>query len=141
MNTKEITIRYKEAVRYMENASDILRTKAKKKDDFYTDSKYVSMACGTAYKAVLLALEAYLEMKGKPLKPKANRPNVDDFRRALSTDKKMLNYFNSTWESLHCAGYYDGYLGVKIIRAGFEYANIIINAIRPTGMGELKAEI
>lgn len=141
MSTKEITNRYKEVVCYMENARDILRTKAKKKDDFYTDSKYVSMACGTAYKAVLLALEVYLEMKGKPLKPKANRPNVDDFRRALSTDKKMLNYFNGTWESLHCAGYYDGYLGVKIIRPGFEYADIIINAIRPAGIEVLKTEV
>lgn len=63
---------------------------------------------------------------------------MDDYRQALSNDRKMLNYFNDTWEALHCAGYYNGHLGVKIIRAGMESADIIINSIRPEGHKLLK---
>jgi len=63
MSTKEKETRYREAIRYMANATDILRTKAKKENGFYQDDKYVRMASGTAYNAVLLALNAYLEMK------------------------------------------------------------------------------
>jgi len=105
MNIKKITAWHKEVIRYMENAKDILRTKAKKRDDFYQcqDAPHVSTACGTAYKAVLFALDAYLELKGKPIKVKNNRKNADDYRRALSDDRKMLNYYNVTWEALHCS--------------------------------------
>lgn len=141
MNTEEITEHYHEVVRCMENAHDILRTKANKKNDFYQDKKYVKMACGTAYSAVLLAIDAYLEKKGKALARKANRNNIDDYRRALNTDRKMLNYLNATWNSLHCAGYYNGELSVKIIRTGFEYADAIINAIRPSGEEALVTKI
>lgn len=35
MSTKEKADNYREAVRYMENASEILRTKAKKDDGYY----------------------------------------------------------------------------------------------------------
>lgn len=56
VNTQKIINLHKKAVRYMENAGEILRTKAKKRNEFYRDSKYVSMACGTAYKGVLPAL-------------------------------------------------------------------------------------
>ena len=69
MSTKEKEMRFREAVRYMDNATDILRTKAKKKDRYYQDEKHVRMACATAYNAVLLAVETYLEMKGKVIKP------------------------------------------------------------------------
>lgn len=131
MNTKEFTNRYNEIVRYMENAQEILSTKAKKKEGYYQDAKYVKMACETAYSAVLMALDTYLGLKGKPHKPKNNHLNTDDYRRALSNDHKMLNYFNDTWESLHCAGYYNGILNVKLIQPDFDSAQAIINAIRP----------
>lgn len=140
MSTKKTTDRYKEAVHYLENAKDILRTKANKKDDFYQDTKYVSMACGTAYKGVLMLIDAWLEMKGKPIRVKNNRPNVDDYRRALGTDRKMLNYFNGTWETLHCAGYYDAYPGVKLISAGMSYAEDIFNVIGPLVNAKDKAK-
>ena len=65
MSAHEKEIRYREAIRYMQNAVDILKTKARKKDRYYEDQKYVRMACATAYNAVLLALDSYLEIKGK----------------------------------------------------------------------------
>src|SRR6218665_3650671 len=105
MKIKKITAWHKEVIRYMENAKDILRKKAKKRDDFYhcQDAPHVSTACGTAYKALLFALDACLELKGKPIKVKNNRKNADDYRRALSDDRKMLNYYNVTWEALRCS--------------------------------------
>jgi hypothetical protein len=76
MSTKEKEIRYREAVRYMANAVDILKTKARKKDRYYEDEKYVRMACGTAYNGVLLALDSYLEIKGKPIQKKEAHKSV-----------------------------------------------------------------
>lgn len=58
---------YTEAIRYMENAKEVLK-KANKKDLFFEDPKYVKMACGTAYSAVLLALDGYFKLKGIPVK-------------------------------------------------------------------------
>ena len=49
---------YSEAVRYMDNAKECLK-KAKKEDNYYNDSKYVSMTCGTAYKGILIALDGF----------------------------------------------------------------------------------
>ena len=131
MSTQEIADQYKEALRYMDNAKEILRTKAAKKDGAYQDAKYVRMACGTAYNAVLIALDAYLEMRGKKIHDKSNNVNVSDYRRALKDDKKMLNYYNDAWDNLHCAGYYNGTLRFKTIAQGMEAADAIINAIRP----------
>jgi Domain of unknown function (DUF5618) len=90
MSTKEKEMRYLEAARYITNAQDILKTKGNKKQGFYQDIKYVKMACGTAYSAVLLALETYFEMKGVPLVNKRRgRTNVIDFEKRLAElDKK-----------------------------------------------------
>ena len=49
----------KEALRYLENAKAILRT-APLQDNTYTDDKPVKEACGTAYLAVLKAIDEYL---------------------------------------------------------------------------------
>ncbi|MDR0567490.1 MAG: DUF5618 family protein [Prevotellaceae bacterium] len=56
---------YSEAMRYMENAKAALQ-KARKEGKHYSDKKYVRMACGTAYSAILIALDAYLLLKGVP---------------------------------------------------------------------------
>jgi hypothetical protein len=54
---------YNEAIRYMDNAKECL-SKAKKEGNFYHDSKYVKMACGTAYSGLLVALDGFLTLKG-----------------------------------------------------------------------------
>lgn len=140
MSTKEKADNYREAVRYMENASEILRTKAKKDDGYYQDRKYVKMASGTAYYAVLLAMETYLASKGKAIvKPRKGRIDVDDYRRRVGTiDKKMLDLFNTTYNVLHLAGYYDGELSAGVIREGMIAATEIINKIRPAGLAGIK---
>ena len=60
MNTK-----VEEARRYISNAKDILKKKAKKEDGYYQDKKYIRMAGNTAYNGVLEALDALITEKLK----------------------------------------------------------------------------
>jgi hypothetical protein len=123
------TTYYNEAIRYMENAKEVLK-KAGKEDQFYIDSKYVKMASGTAYNGVLLALDGYFILKEAP--KKKGRKDIDYYRMNLAkVDKKLLNYLNESYEALHLCGYYDGSKSVKVIRAGFDYAYTIIEKIKP----------
>ncbi len=136
MSTKEKEIRYREAIRYMENAVDILRTKARKKDRYYKDKKYVRMACATAYNAVLPALDPYLEIKGKPIqKKKGSKINVKDYQKSLAeVGKKILNEFTTAYRILHIDGYYQGETNYNVIKSGMDSATQIINKIRPQGI-------
>ncbi len=138
MSTKEKETRYREAIRYMENVTEILRTKAGKKDKYYQDAKYVKMACGTAYSGLLLATDAYLEMKGKPLeKKKWSLKSIEDYRKSLaSLDNKVLQNFNSAYEILHLVGYFEGEKRESIINAGLDAAMDVIEKIKPVGFGE-----
>ena len=49
----------KESLRYLNNAKEILKS-APTEDGTYTDIKPVREACGTAYLAVLMAIDEYL---------------------------------------------------------------------------------
>ena len=142
MSTKERQNRYREALRYISNASEILRTKAKKKDKYYEDDKYVRMACGTAYNGVLLAAETYLEMKGKSIeKKKGTRIKVEDYRTRLAKiDLKVLKTFNTASEILHLVGYYEGETKYGVIREGLDSAVDLINQIRPAGESNFELE-
>jgi hypothetical protein len=130
---------YTEALRYMDNAKETLQ-KAKKKDDgYYTDKKYVRTACGTAYNGVLLALDAWFEMKGVENLKKNNRKSIEFYKRHVSEfDKKMADYFDTVYSVLHLSGYYDGTLKVKTIQTGFEDAYKIIEKIKPENPVEVK---
>jgi hypothetical protein len=120
---------YNEAIRYMNNAKETLK-KAGKEDNFYKDIKYVRTACGTAYSGVLLALDGYFLLKG--VEKTKGRKSIEFYQSSLSRiDKKLLNSYNATYESLHLAGYYDGTNFVPIIVAGFNEAYEIIKKIKP----------
>ncbi len=140
MSTEEKAASYNEAVRYIENATEILRTKGKKKDRYYEDAKYVKMACGTAYSGVLLALETFFKMKGVPLEAKRHgRTNVKDYVDKLAkVDSKLLKEFNTAYRLLHLEGYYEGETKYDVIRSGIDSAIQIINKIKPQGLSGLK---
>jgi hypothetical protein len=142
MSTKERESRYRGAVRYLKNAGSLLQENAVKKSNRYLVDKYVRVACGTAYNGTLIALDTYLELKGKPIKkPKIGRVDVSDYRKNLSlVDKKLLNEFNTSYNILHLAGYYDGETKASVIQAGMESALVIVNKIKPTGLDELQLE-
>lgn len=120
---------YKEAMRYIENASDTLKL-AGNDGKFYIDSKYVKTDCGTAYSGILVALDSLFEIKNVP--KRRGRKAIDYFQNNLSKiDKRLLNYLNNAYNILHLDGYYSGMIGIKLIETGFDYAISIIDALKP----------
>jgi len=130
---------YFEAIRYMDNAKETLQRAKKNDDGYYQDKKYVRTACGTAYNGVLVALDAWFEMKGVVNPKKNNRKSVDFYKRNVSLlDKKMSDRFDAAYDILHLFGYYDGLTRVKTILDGFEVAYEIIDKIKPENPVEVK---
>jgi len=111
-----------EAHRYLDNAKQILREKAKKEDGYYNDKKYVKMAGHTAYTGVLEALDGLFGIKKK------GRKNVDWYQEELGkVDKKILNSFNVAYDALHLSMGYDGTKSAEIANIGLKEAEKIIN--------------
>ncbi|MDR0567489.1 MAG: DUF5618 family protein [Prevotellaceae bacterium] len=127
---------YSEAMRYMENAKATLQ-KAGKEDDQYHDVKYVRTACGTAYNGILLALDAYLQLKDVEM-PKKKRRSIEFYTSHVAQiDKKLLVCVNRAYDTLHLWGYYDGTDDAVVIKRGFDYAYQIIDKIKPDHVQKL----
>jgi len=97
-----------EPQRYLNNAKEILK-KIPIENNIYTDVKPVREAFGTAYLAVLEAINDYLMKKGVPKRelPKS----IDSYRNALQKyiavhDGKLMREFEMLYDTLHIAGYY-----------------------------------
>ena len=102
----------KEALRYLSNAKEILKS-VPVENRTYIDIKPVREACGTAYLAILIAIDEYLLKKG--INKKELPRSVDAYRKALQKylavhDGKLLREFEALYEALHIAGYYRGNL-------------------------------
>ena len=111
-----------EAKRYIDNAKEILRDKARKEDGYYQDSKYVKMAGHTAYTGILVALDDLFGKKGK------GRKDVDWYKQHLSQlDKKALNAFLTSYQVLHLDMAYDGAKSAKLAAIGLNEAEKIIS--------------
>ncbi|MEK6729574.1 MAG: DUF5618 family protein [Planctomycetota bacterium] len=100
----------KESLRYLQNAKEIL-IKTPIEDNEYTDVKPVREAFGTAYLAVLEAINEALLKKG--LTKKELPKSVDDYRKVLRKyfavhNGKLMRSFESLYDTLHIAGYYRG---------------------------------
>ena len=126
---------YTEAYRYLDNAKEILRTKAHKDGRFYEDPKYVRMACNTAYSGLLIALNDFFKHKGvkypKTTGKRTQSTNVDFYQQNLAKmNKKKLKEFNSAYNYLHLFGGYDGDLEVNTSNIGLELAKSIVDWIK-----------
>ena len=111
-----------EAHRYIDNAKEILRDKAKKDDGYYQDKKYVKIAGHTAYTGVLVALDGFLGLKKK------GRKSVEWYKEELGkVDKKISFAFSTAYTVLHLEMGYDGIPSAKVANLGFEEAEKIIN--------------
>ncbi|WP_026631609.1 DUF5618 family protein [Dyadobacter alkalitolerans] len=111
-----------EAKRYLDNAKEILREKAKKEDGFYQDKKYVKLAGHAAYTGVLVALESLLGKKTK------GRKSVEWYQNELSkVDKKALTTFNDAYDTLHLAMSYDGNRSADVSKTGLKLAETLIH--------------
>ena len=122
----------REAVRYLNNAREILR-RVPVEGDTYLDRKPVREAMGTAYLAVLEAINEALSRQGVARKdlPKS----VDAYRAALQRhlaprNGKLLRQFESLYDALHIAGYYRGLIyDRKLVRDALIAAHSFIEKI------------
>ncbi len=100
----------KEALRYLQNAKDTL-SKVSIEKNCYVDIKPVREALGTAYLAILEAINEALLKKG--LIKKELPKSVDEYRKVLQKyfavhNGKLMREFESLYDELHIAGYYRG---------------------------------
>jgi hypothetical protein len=110
-----------EAHRYIDNAKEILRDKARKEDGFYQDRKYVKLAGHAAYSGILVALDGLLGAKSK------GRKSVEWYKSELAKlDRKMTGTFDAAYDTLHLSLGYDGNPSVKVALTGLEYAEQIV---------------
>ncbi|MBF0568319.1 MAG: DUF5618 family protein [Nitrospirae bacterium] len=99
-----------EAYRYLENARGLLKATAIE-DNIYLDKKPVRKAFGTAYLAILEAINEALIKKGLTRKelPKSVDGYMAAIKKHLSVNNgKLVREFDRLYETLHIAGYYRG---------------------------------
>jgi len=129
---KYLSEHYAEAIRYMDNAEETLKKAEKQEHGWYKDVKYVRSACGIAYLGVLLALDAWLTLKGVDVPSKRKHATIEFYEFMVAKlDKKMLDFLHSAYNVLHLEGYYRRERSIDIIRGGFKAAYNIIDKIKP----------
>jgi hypothetical protein len=122
------------AKRYLENALKLL-SESPIEDDTYTDIKYVQEACGTAYLAVLKALDERLISKG--VNQKDLPQSVEGYRDAIQKylapyNGRLTRDFEKLYKALHIAGYYRGLLeDVDMVKDAFKMAKGFIEKVSP----------
>jgi len=123
----------KEALRYLNNAKEILKS-VPVEDNTYTDIKHVREAFGTAYLAVLEAINEYLLRRG--LTKKELPKSADAYRSALKKhlvihDGKLLREFEKLYDLLHIAGYYRGLLyDTEVVKDAMKAAKAFVEKIK-----------
>ena len=79
---------------------------------------------------MLKALDVLFDIKQVP--KKRGRKTIEYYKGTLSKiDKKLLSYLNNSYDILHIGGYYEGITEIKAIEAGFENAQLVIEALKP----------
>jgi hypothetical protein len=123
----------KEALRYLNNAKELLKS-APLEDNTYADIKPVREACGTAYLAVLMAIDEYLLKIG--MEQDKLPTSVDGYRKALKKyisvhDGKLLKSFEALYNELHIAGHYRGLLReATVVKEVLKSAKAFIEKIK-----------
>lgn len=123
----------RESIRYLNNAKEILKS-VPVEDNIYTDVKPVREAFGTAYLAILEAINEYLINK-KGFTKKELPKSVDSYRAALQKhiaiqNGKLMREFENLYDALHIAGYYRGLIyDTRAVKDYFNAAKEFINKI------------
>ena len=122
-----------EPIRYFENAKELLH-KSSIEGDRYEDIKYVQEACGTAYLAILKAIDAYLIKRGVSQKdlPQSVEGYRDMIRKYLTPyNGKLTREFEKLYKELHIAGYYRGLIeDVNALKDIFKSAKAFIDKVK-----------
>jgi hypothetical protein len=123
----------KESLRYLKNAKEILKS-ASVEDKVYTDVKPVREAFGTAYLAVLEAINDALLKRG--IAKKELPKSIDAYRKALQKylaihNGKLLREFEALYDEIHIAGYNRGLLyDVNVVKEILKSAESFIEKIK-----------
>lgn len=115
-----------EARRYVENAKAILveHGELDVETKCYNDRKYVRMAGNTLWNGILLILDAIFHVKSN----KTPHPDINDYKIAVNKrDKKLLQFINAGYETIHISMGYDGAIRKGVCDEGFLLANDIID--------------
>ena len=115
-----------EARRYVENAKAILveHGELDVETKCYNDRKYVRMAGNTLWNGILLILDAIFHVKSD----KTPHPDINDYKMAVNKrDKKLLQFINAGYETIHISMGYDGAIRKGVCDEGFLLANDIID--------------
>ncbi len=121
-----------EAARYLKNAKEVL-SQSPIENDMYIDVKYVQEAFGTAYLAVLKALDAYFLRHGVATKELPQ--SVDGYQALMkkhlsSHNGKLSKEFNALYNELHIVGYYRGLLTrTPMVKESFKAAKKFIEKV------------
>lgn len=124
MKSKEKKNPIEEARRYVANAAEnIAKAEYDPETKSYLDNKYVRTAGDILWKGCLIALDAVLHVRtGK------GRPSVEKYKlEASKRDRKLLQFLNIAYNTMHLSMGYDGNRQRKVCDAGFEAANEIID--------------
>jgi len=122
-----------DAIRYFENAKELLR-KSPIEGDRYEDIKYIQEACGTAYLAILKAIDAYLLKRG--VSQKDLPQSVEGYREMIREyltpyNGKLTREFEKLYKELHIAGYYRGLIeDVNALKDIFKSAKAFIDKVK-----------
>jgi hypothetical protein len=123
----------REALRYLNNAKEILKS-IPVEDNTYTDVKPVQEACGTAYLAVLKAIDEYLIKRG--VDEKELPQSIEGYREMIRKyimihNGKLIKEFEKLYKALHIAGYYRGLLeDVNMVKDALKAARAFIEKIK-----------
>lgn len=124
---------HKEAIRYLNNAKELLKS-APIEGRFYDDKKPVREAFGTAYLAILEAINE--KLIGNGLTEKQLPKSVEEYRKALSKyvsvhNGKLIKEFNHLYDGLHVHGYYRGAIdNVEAVKNYFKAAKEFIDKVK-----------
>jgi hypothetical protein len=121
----ELSNPIEEARRYVENAREILKSKASPFEGYYLDSKYVRIAGHVAWTGVLHALETIMKVKDSE---KTKRVEYSDYVNAIPKKEKVAKaQFESAYGLLHLAMGYDGIKHKPTVDNGIKIAKDIID--------------
>ena len=113
-----------EAKRYLSNAKTILKDKAIKDGNNYTDSKYTRMAGNCMWNGCLIALTYTLNLKTS----RGQRLDINDFKAAATKrNKKLLSDIVEGYNIMHLFMGYDGTKAVGVISNGVKIMKSIID--------------
>ncbi len=124
--TKKKQPSIKEALRYVENARELLRERGQLDEEgfMYEDDKYVRAAGNYLWLGVLMALDTVFHVR----KDRRTRVDINAYEDAVAKrDRKLLSWVSDGYDVMHLSMTYDGVSVKKICDSGFDIAEKIID--------------